>query len=162
MNEGGEAAGRDRREENDENYEHHPCDKPPVIGKDANGPINQFSDDRTEDKADQQPFDLIPNPRAGLLIGEMKAVLKSKAIDIERQADDPGDNSEKDQVEEKRNNVAIVSKTNGDIAQVSGPSAEEEDQQHSEAERRIDEAQAPLETAVLAGLRRVGRYRAGV
>src|SRR6266849_1588735 len=90
IKQGEEHHGRNLGEKYHERDEDGPGDQPPNLRIEADGEVKKLDQDGIENQANEEPLDFIGNPATQLLIGEVEVVLQAKAVVIERQTEQLG------------------------------------------------------------------------
>src|SRR6266702_2779700 len=91
-----------------ERDEDGPGDKPPNLRIEADGEVKKLDQNGVENQADEESLDFIGNPATQLLIGEVEAVFQAKAVVIERQTEQLGQQRQFEDIEKYGQGITIV------------------------------------------------------
>ena len=151
--------GRKLRHQQEQPDEDGPGDDPPALRRDADDGVNNLDHDRAQHQVKQPAFALVPQPAAHFLVRQMVLALEPVADDVERCAQDFGDDGEHQHVEEDSEEIMLARALVGPVAQRARPPGNQQHDQQQKADGHVGHAQPALDAVVTAYLRRISRLR---
>ena len=120
---------RELDDEQEQAHKHRPRNHPPALRSDADDAVDDFYQNRAENKSDQPALELVPQPGAHLLVRQFVLVLQPKPKVVEGSAQHLHDQREHQHVKEHCQEVVLSCPVIRPVAKRSGPARH---QQHDQ------------------------------